>query len=537
MGTLTGGFLNGLQQVESMVEPSRVPEELIDKLHADGLIKEKPGKGVRRQRPIFLLDWVRTSLVFASFTDCLVNARTSLYERVYYHKVGEVFEAPSVPTYGVICASLMPFYRRMRHLIHPFTPIAVRDFPVTFYKGRRLQVYLRALANLMSGGLRKCHSFLKSFLKHEKLATGIKRLVPRLIQPRSPEFNIKVGCYLRHLEHHIYRLIATIFGGHSTVMKGYNCFQVATFMREAWDTFHDPVAASLDASRYDQHIKKTLLMWEHSIYQAFYPGDAELQRLLSWQLVNRGWLRTPDGELKYQVEGGRCSGDMNTALGNCTIMCAAVYSVTRLAGQPVIPRVRLFNNGDDCCLIGERSDIEAIVAHIPEFFSVQLGLPMKVEPLVSVFEQISFCQTQPVYDGLRWRMVRDPRVSLSKDATFLNKTYATTGLSAQLHAIADCGLALCGGIPVMQSYYQSLARGHEHAAGPVDPRFFETGMFQMSHNLSPYSQEVGTDARVSFWRAFGITPDAQVEHERYYDRLLGLGVGGVHPHSGIFHEL
>jgi hypothetical protein len=51
----------------------------------------------------------------------------------------------------------------------------------------------------------------------------------------------------------------------------------------------------------------------------------ELAELLKWQLQNKGFARTIDGLIKYSVEGCRMSGDMNTALGNCTIMCALVY--------------------------------------------------------------------------------------------------------------------------------------------------------------------------------------------------------------------
>lgn len=66
------------------------------------------------------------------------------------------------------------------------------------------------------------------------------------------------------------------------------------------------------------------LKWEHSIYNAMFRSD-ELAELLGWQLTNKGFARTTDGLIKYEVKGCRMSGDMNTALGNCMIMCALVY--------------------------------------------------------------------------------------------------------------------------------------------------------------------------------------------------------------------
>lgn len=537
MGGSTVGFLKGLQQVPSLVEPTLVPEEQVKALSDVGSLEIRPGKGAWRARPLFVLDLARVSCIFASFTDTVINARTALLERVYYHSVGGVFSAPLTPSTGRINGLLRPFLTQMLPRIRISTPLSPLEFPATYYVGRRLAVYQRALASLLSGGLKRSHAHLKSFLKHEKLLLCTKRLVPRLIQPRSPEYNIMVGCYLRHIEHEIYHAIASVFGGHETVMKGFNTYQVGAFIQEAWGTYHDPVALGLDASRYDQHVNTSLLRWEHTVYQKYYPGDKGLQQLLSWQLLNKGWIRCGDGEIRYQVKGGRCSGDMNTALGNCLIMCGAVYSLCRSVGQPATLRVRLFNNGDDCVIIGERADVLAIRDATIPFFD-GLGIVMKVEPLVDVLELVSFCQSQPVYDGARWRMVRDPRVCLSKDVTFLNRTYATTGLSAQLHAIAECGLSLCGGLPLLQAFYTALPRGHsaEHS-GPVDPRFFESGMFRLAHGLEPKTFPVTDEARVSFYRAFGLTPDHQVLLEEYYDSLSGLGTTGVHLCAGEYAQL
>jgi hypothetical protein len=311
-------------------------------------------------------------------------------------------------------------------------------------------------------------------------------------------------------------------------MKGFNVYEIAQHARAAWGAFPNPVGIGLDAKRFDQHVNRPLLEWEHSIYSRFYPGDAQLQRVLHWQLHNKGVLRTRDGVIKYEIDGTRCSGDMNTALGNCLVMCGAVKSFADTVGVPI----RLLNNGDDCMVILDALNIERFRRPLPRYFS-KLGLVMKVEDPVFVFEHIVFCQTQPVYDGHVWRMVRDPHVSLSKDATLMNSTYATTGLSAQLKAIADCGLSLVSGLPVLQEYYLALRRGHEEGTGPIDPRFYDSGFYHLSRGLQATTSVVSPEARASFARAFNVLPDLQVALERQFSSLPILGVDGLSAFPGL----
>ena len=328
------------------------------------------------------------------------------------------------------------------------------------------------------------------------------------------------------LEHFLYRDIDSVYG-RPTVMKGYNAYQQGAYFATEWARYRSPRALGLDASRFDQHVSVPVLRWEHGVYDLYYRSP-ELRRLLQWQLRNRGFVRTADATFRYSVRGGRCSGDMNTAMGNCLVMCALVYGLlaelglTRSSGT----RVSLFNNGDDCVLIGECGDIAAIEQRVAGHFS-RAGFVMKVEPIVDVLERVSFCQTNPVYDGSDWRMVRDPRVSLSKDVTLLSHVFAVQPrLSAQLNAIADCGLALTGGLPVLQQYYTALkcpgrARG-------VDERFYASGFYQLSRGLVARVRRITSEARVSFARAFGIPPDLQIAIENDLQSMIPLRLGPVH---------
>jgi hypothetical protein len=261
------------------------------------------------------------------------------------------------------------------------------------------------------------------------------------------------------------------------------------------------------------------------LYKIVFGPDRILQKLLSWQLRSKGFLRAPDGmTFMYKVDGGRCSGDMNTAMGNILVMCGAVYAFLNSVGM--LSKVRVLDAGDDCVIIGEEGDINILTPRLSPWF-LQLGLVMKVEPLVYTLERVSFCQTQPVYDGESWRMVRDPRISLSKDVAILHQAQALS-LRSHCSAIGDCGLSLTSGLPVLQEYYSALG-GKSGPKRPVDPTLLDSGFFQLARGMQARYRPVTDEARVSFSRAFGIVPDLQVSLEDYY---RGVGV----PDSGCITE-
>lgn len=467
----------------------------------------------RRQRDHALVSvsGFRGRKEFVSFADCAVNVLTALRERVFYHIVQGVASAPHVPSRVTVRNTLRAFHSRMLREAFVSIPVPVQDYPACYSGSRRL-LYERAAVKVLEGGWRRGWAVLKTFIKHEKIeAVPGKRLVPRVIQPRAPEFNVIVGRYLRHLEHPIYHIIDRLCGG-PTVMKGYNAFEVGSHMAAAWSEFNVPVAIGLDASRFDQHVSRPILEWEHSVYAMFYRGEErrELMRALECQLVNTGFASTPDGTYRYRREGCRASGDMNTALGNCLVMCAMVHAYMESIN---VAKWRLLNNGDDCVVIVEAGNLPAF-ASLPTFFG-QLGFVMTVEEPVYELEQVEFCQTHPVYDGEKWRMVRNVRTAISKDSTMLQGFNDEAEYSRYRYVVAQGGLALCSGIPMMQQYYTTFGRGS--VEGELrDKRILESGFLRLSHGLVARQSPISIEARVSFWRAFGFTPSEQEDWEAHF---------------------
>lgn len=488
----------------ALMSPSGEPPDL--KEEADSPVKEK-------NQAIYELGDFPCAARFLAFRDCAENARCALLERVFYHEIAGVFTSPADPSVQVVGALLQNFRRKLGFVLPKATPVERHEYVAARYRGRRLQVYQAAVEKLDRRGLLESDSFSSAFLKFEKILEQPKRQVPRLIQPRAPAYNVELGRYLHPVEHVIFRAIDSVFG-HPTVMKGLNASEQGEIFHKAWCTFQHPVALQIDASRFDQHIRSGLLKWEYSVYDKIYSNDPYLRMLLRWQLKTRGFMRSGGSVFKYKVSGGRCSGDMNTAVGNILVACAGVYEWLRSVN--LHKKTRVLDAGDDCCIIGEAADIVAAAPTLQPWFD-QLGLIMKVEPLVYVLEQVSFCQTQPVYDGLSWRMVRDPRVSLTKDAIVLQRQHLTN-LKAYFASIGQCGLSLTSGLPVLQEYYTAMGAGKAEKSRPVDESLAGSGFFMLSRRMQGSYRPVTDEARVSFWRAFGIPPSLQIELEDHYRR-------------------
>jgi len=203
------------------------------------------------------------------------------------------------------------------------------------------------------------------------------------------------------------------------------------------------------------------------------------------------------------------SGDMNTSSGNCLIMCAMVWNFCTSLN---INHFRLANNGDDCTLIVEKWHVDVILRNLDTYF-LNLGYTMKIENPVYELEQINFCQTQPVFDGVGYRMVRDPRTAMAKDLCCLLNLSDLRTRGLWFDAMNQGGNSLTTGIPVWQQFYSMYPRSQvrETEKEITMSRFRESGFYRMIPKV-PYSgyREPTPEARYSFWLAFGIHPDTQV---------------------------
>lgn len=430
----------------------------------------------------------------------------ALLERMYFCKVGSGYSpAPAVSMADV--RDKLGEFGRLVYAGPKCVPMTPEELLGT-YSGRKRTIYENAYDSLCSTPVTRADALIKAFVKVEKANVG---KAPRCIQPRNPRYNFRVGQFVKPIEHRIYRRIAKIYGDGPTVMKGYTVEGVAKVMRGKWDSFHDPVAVGLDATKFDMHVSVEMLRWEHSVYEAMYGGSPYLRKLLSWQRSNKGVGYAEDGKLRYKVAGKRASGDMNTALGNCLIMCGLVWRYSRDRGVPT----KLVNNGDDCVVFMERSDLERFSAGLDDWF-LRMGFRMTVEPAVSDFEAIEFCQMRPIHTQRGWVMVRNIPTALRKD-TMCTMKLDQESVRKWIGAVGECGLALCAGVPVMQAFYLAYCRSGVKWGKMANAPQMDTGLSRMRGDLKSREVVVTDRARLSCYIAWNITPDEQVALEEHYN--------------------
>jgi hypothetical protein len=385
------------------------------------------------------------------------------------------------------------------------------------YEGRKRTIYQQACDSLATRPVTRRDAYSTAFLKAEKIAFYSKPdPAPRLIHPRSPRYNAAVGVYIKRIEHKVYDCVNRVWGGVGpTILKGYNARQIGAYIHAKWKRFKRPLAIGLDASRFDQHVSRQALVWEHERYLQFFRGsDAQaLRTLLSWQLKTKVWARCRDGIVKYTVDGMRFSGDMNTGLGNCLLMCAMVYCYARSIGVDC----ELINNGDDCVVIMDENDHARWDDDNMKQWFRRLGFTMKSEPPVRVLEQIEFCQWHPVEVAGEWLMVRAHGKAMSKDCISIKPLDSEGVYDKWRYTIGSGGLSLTGGVPVQQSFYQAMMRdaGNQRLVDLT----LDTGFARWSRGMERKCETVSPQTRVSYWLAFGVTPDQQEAIESLYNSI------------------
>jgi len=426
-------------------------------------------------------------------------------ERVF--RVDNGKSIPPLPTPGA--------YDKLNYLVLRFADPALEPLPLTSeefvdtYKGRRRTIAQQASEEFLRCGLRRHHSVVSLFGKREKL--NIRRKpdpVQRVISPRSPVFNFALGRYTKAVEHRLYEDINRLFG-YEVMAKGKNFKQVGALLRGHWDNTHSAVALGYDASRFDQHVSVDALKFEHKIYDSIFLGKyPELRRLLKHQLRNRYVARHHQGTIKFTKSGGRCSGDMNTGLGNCLIMCMLWLNFRDL--HPNLP-FRLVNNGDDCVVITESKLRRKFDQLVPRHF-LRFGFTMVAEAPTHTFERIEFCQCQPVWDGSEYVMCRNPLSVVEKDAIKMTKFHNEEQFRIWCSTVGLGGLSLTAGIPMLQEYYQLYANHHGKGTYKGD-ELEQSGLVRFAGDITQAYRPITERSRVSFFLAYGIPPSMQLEFE------------------------
>lgn len=469
-------------------------------------------------RKVYRVEGPIRTRTFGVHNNVCQNLCRSLVERVFrVVKNGELVLPPK-PSVGQFDKLTWIKHRMSRYWGRErISPIDWSEFPKLYDVARKRSLYEKAVDSLESNGPQWFHGHVRSFIKAEILDLSTKSdPAPRAIQPRSPEYNVMLGSYLKPNEHRIYKILAKSLGKTNLVAKGVNAVQLGNIIAEKWQRFSNPVAIGMDASRFDQHVSVDALKWEHSVYLALTEPRHRLQlsRLLNQQLANKGKALARDGGYAYTTEGCRMSGDMNTSLGNCLLMVSMTATMCIDLGI----KYDLINNGDDLVLIVEREDQEIVQNHVKQYY-LDFGFTMVVEEPVYILEEIEFCQMHPVKVGTDYVMTRNYDVVLNKDLVTLLDITSEKRFKQWMTAISKGGGALCAGIPVLQPFYERLDFG-------VDSKIATHGGFQNSvagwgAGLNKRHLDISDETRTSFGIAFKCSREEQ--------RELELAIANWHP--------
>jgi len=441
----------------------------------------------------------------------MVNTLRGLIERVFRVNINGVLQNPLKCNEQVL-QSRLSTEKKLLTSYAKLSPISI-DSCLNLWTGSKRKIYERAAASLRFGNLTRRDGRLKTFVKCEKIDEDKDESAPRVIQPRDPRYNLKLACYLKPHEEEFYHRIDKMYDvdglGDKTVFKGLSAVTAAEHMLLKIKRFNNPCFIGLDASRFDQHVSKTALEWEHSIYLESFNGRAELGRMLKWQVNQRGVAFLPEGRIDYTVEGRRASGDVNTSLGNCILMSSMVHAYMR----PKNVKFALANNGDDCVLILERKHAKKTI-DLQDWFR-DIGFNIKREETLYDIRKVPFCQqhvlTSPGYNIC----VRDPNTITSKD---LHTTHPLVqGQYLQwLTAVGECGRQSTKGVPVLNRFYQSFPTV-DITNRSIAEEFEKRYQYKMIGGS--IDTVITPEMRHSFWVAFNITPDEQEAIEQTYAHI------------------
>lgn len=469
--------------------------------------------GATKPRKMVRVSGVSPPVDLIGFNNTINTLERAVKERVFYVKDRSgAFVEPPRPVGQHFSTVMSSVLGQLSKFLPRTAPLSRREF-VDSFRGRKRKIYAAASEDLLRKDFSPKDAEVKVFVKYEKTDKTRKTdPVPRVISPRSPRYNVEVGRFLRPLEERVFRAIGKMFG-HPTVIKGMNSQRSGTVLREKWEKFGRPVAIGLDASRFDQHVSVDALCFEHDVYNRCFPRRRHRDRLsylLRMQLRNvcRGY--TADGKLRYTTNGVRMSGDMNTSLGNCILVCCMIRAYALDRGV----NLQLANNGDDCVVFMEQRDQAKFMDGLDGWF-LRMGFNMAVEDPCYQFEEVEFCQTHPVcVGGNNFIMVRHPKWAVAKDTCCVHNYITPKSFKGWLHAVGTGGMAMTGGIPVFQEFYSAYLR-----AGEFNPNIesgLSWGVRTLAKDMTRGYCEVLPEVRASFYWAFGVTPDEQLVIEDFY---------------------
>jgi hypothetical protein len=318
----------------------------------------------------------------------------------------------------------------------------------------------------------------------------------RCIQYRQKIFCLCYAQFIKPIEHYVYNLEDQY--GTRVIAKMRNSHQRASDLRKKFDVFTNPWIYLFDISKMDAHTDKFKFRLRHNYYKWLLKNKT-FNWMMRFMYKNKG--RTKNG-VKFETPATVMSGELDTGLGHCVVMIATLAALCDIAGIPFT----VYVDGDDSVLFAERQIPPSLIkTFFPEVGFKALGKPVRN------FEDIEFCQSRPVFDGVAWRMVRDPERVMLRSA-WITKRRDPQFIKRLIKSVGMCELALNDGIPILQAFALKMIESGDGKFTDQAGQFYQAKN-EYFHPTRARARVVRYETRVSFERAFGITIPEQLSIE------------------------
>lgn len=352
-------------------------------------------------------------------------------------------------------------------------------------RGKVRRRYLAAYQRFQP--LCKRDTIVKSFVKWEQYPDDGKARFPRMIQFRSPRFNMQYGRFIYPLEGALYKLKPD-FNLHCRIFaKGRNLIERANDIKkmEKWDK---TAWLLLDFSKFDSHVNVKHLRRSHKFRYRIFGKQSDLVECQN--AVLRNTTVTPGGCFT-KVKGRRMSGEVDTGEQNSEISYNSIEYA--LFGIPHATYV----DGDDS-VISFPKEYEAQVRLALESRIPHTGFKAEYSIVYNYFD-VDFCQSKPIFTNGRYQLAREPLRAVSR--MFIAGGFHLD-INSYLRTLGIGESHSSSGVPVLYEIAQKLrgARGRF---------FYENLAYRHKINLKIEPVEPDSDARATFWTAFGLDPQMQ----------------------------
>lgn len=411
---------------------------------------------------------------------CTCNERIALEQR---HQVDD----------GSKYTSQLNLKKLLRRYVSHVSPISY-DQVIGRASARKRVLLEQAKESLVYHPVEDKDGHVRMFLKDDKSHVPEYK-APRCIQYRNKRYGLPLASFMTPMEHKMCTWLdcsdTPIFA------KGRNMIQRGRDIEAKMGVFRDPVAISMDHSKFDAHANVQLLKLEHWFYRQCNRSRL-LAYLLYMQLNNKGW--TKNGT-KFFTPGTRMSGDQNTGCGNSLIN----FMMTLAMMEELGIQYCIYIDGDDFIVFVERCHAHLVK---PEWYT-QFGMVTKIEAITSTIEHIEFCQTRPVFDGVSYTMVRNPTRMLARLQWCVGYKHPRHKAN-YLTSVGRCMMSLGMGLPVEQFVGSTLSK--------IGGRYIATNLHHRANQMyvRPLAARISIPTlatRLSYESAWGISIPEQYHLE------------------------